>query len=493
MNKTQFYTLSGALLASTALSAGNASAGTIGRFAYADNAFTTSAMAIANTIFSTTASTANSVLIGEGGVYGQGFGMRFNNAYAGTTRWTTEFTISGARFVTAGLSVNQVTLLLSTTANTTTVIGSVAGSAACASLTSLVDLLVANDCSITGAATGTSVGISLSGITFNNASGLATVGSSISLTGRIYNPSNPSQTFEASTTGNIITSRAPFAVAVTAGTDKTASATTTPVAFTSLTDVAGNLSMVLATVTLTGTGAFNNGLVSTAGFSTAGTTNISIASSLFSSAAVRSVTVNASVGGSGALSYLTAANFSGGTVTFSATNTTWVAGNSINVVVQFMGTTSIPASVAGTVSGTISGGEQNVTVAGATAAVAQGGFRAEVNTFNASTNGPFGSYLRIHNNGQVSGTVTITVRNDATGEVLGSAYTTSAIAPNSTVQFSALQIETGAAVPTASRTGSYTVSVTGPIIGYVQHILFDGNSVADLSGYRNAGNTTNQP
>ncbi|MCC6912283.1 MAG: hypothetical protein IT566_01165, partial [Rhodospirillaceae bacterium] len=121
------------------------------------------------------------------------------------------------------------------------------------------------------------------------------------------------------------------------------------------------------------------------------------------------------------------------------------------------------------------------------------GFRAEINTFNASTNGPFGSYLRIHNNAQVAGTVTVTVRNDATGEVLGSSYTTSAIAPNSTVQFSALQIETGANIPTASRTGSYTVSITGPIIGYAQHILFDGNSVADLSGFRNSGSTDGRP
>jgi hypothetical protein len=74
----------------------------------------------------------------------------------------------------------------------------------------------------------------------------------------------------------------------------------------------------------------------------------------------------------------------------------------------------------------------------------------------------------------------------------------------STMQLSALDMEGtgtadgklpsgGANIATADRVGSYTVSVTGPIIGYVQHILFDGESVADLSAYRNSGVTTNQP
>jgi hypothetical protein len=49
----------------------------------------------------------------------------------------------------------------------------------------------------------------------------------------------------------------------------------------------------------------------------------------------------------------------------------------------------------------------------------------------------------------------------------------------------------GANVPVASRMGSYTLSITGPLIGYVQHILFDGSSVADLSSFRNGGGTNN--
>lgn len=495
MNKTQFYTLGGALLASTALT-GTASAGTIGRYDTTNN-FTTSAASIANSIFSTTASTANSVVIGSAAGDNH-FGMRYNNNFSGTTHFTTEFTVSGARFITAGLTTANVKLMLTTATNTASVVSTLSGTVACASVTSLVDLFVVNDCWLsTGVGqTGAVHGLTFTGVTFNNASGLATAGAGITLTGRVYNPTNTSQIFEASSSGTIITAAAPFQVAVAAGVDATASATTTPIAFTSLSaPTNGSLSLNLVTVRISSTGALGNGLAAASAIATtaAGTTSVAVSSSILSGAAITSVSLlqNAVVD-FGPIT--TAANFTSGTVTFSLDNaTTWSQGASIVVAVQFSGTASIPAAVAGSVTASISGGEQSQTTTGATAAITQGGFRAEVNTFNASTNGPFGSYLRVHNNGQVAGTVTITVRNDATGAVVGSSYTTASIAPNSTVQFTALQIETGASVPTESRTGSYTLSVTGPMIGYVQHILFDGNSVADLSGYRNSGVTTNQP
>lgn len=489
MNKTQFYALSSALLASTALTSG-ASAGTIGKYD-ATGVFTTSALAISNSIFSTTASTANSVVVGEGQLYTSRLGMAYTNQFAGTTRWTTEFTATGARFITSNLSSANVNLMFAATTSGTTT-GSMGGTPACASLTALATFLVANDCSLSGVNfTGYAVGIALSGVTFNNASGLATAGTSIGLTGTVYNPTNNTQVYEAATSGNVITSRVPITIAVTAGANVTASATSTPIAFSELTTANSGLSMSLFTLAVTGTGSLGNALTTAIGATQAVTTTLSIASSIFSSGAVRNVTVAGT-------SYTTATNFSGGTVTFSATSAGFDYGTnlSFSVTVQFMGTTAIPAAVAGTVTGSMQGGTsapQAIAISGSTAAVSQAGFRAEVNTFNASTNGPFGSYLRIHNNGNISGTVTITVRNDATGAMLGSAYTTAAIAPNSTVQFAALAIEDGASVPTADRTGSYTLSIAGPLTGYVQHILFDGNSVADLSGYRNSGNTSNQP
>jgi hypothetical protein len=254
------------------------------------------------------------------------------------------------------------------------------------------------------------------------------------------------------------------------------------------------------------TGAIDAGLSVASAVSTnlANTTAISVASSILTSAAVRSVSLVAGAGGVGPLT--TAANFSSGTVTFTIGTTTWANGTSASITVQFQGTTAIPSAVAGTATSSVQLSEQLATASSATAAVSQGGFRAEVNTFNASTNAPFSSYLRIHNNGAVAGPVTITVNNDdhtVGNATLGAAFTTASILPGTTMQLSAAEMEGtttstklpagGANIPTASRVGSYTLNITGPIVGYVQHILFDGKSVADLSGYRNSGNTTNTP
>ncbi|MCA0199454.1 MAG: hypothetical protein LCH56_01285 [Proteobacteria bacterium] len=496
MNKTQLYTLSSALLASTAL-ASTANAGTIGRFANSGDVFTTVPVTISTSVFSTTASTANGVTIGGVSASEANFGMRYTNNFSGTTRWTTEFTITGARFITAGLTTTNVTILLASNGNTSTISASMTGATSCATVTSLVDLFVVNDCAVTGGntlTTSVAYGVKFTGVTFNNASGLATAGGTVTLTGRVYNPTNTSQIFEASSTGTVISAINPYALVVTAGATATASATTTPIAFSNLSQPNdGSLSLRLVTLQITGQTALGqslNATNSTVATTTAGTTSISVASSVLSSTAVQNVRLDAQAGGS---TNSTLANFSGGTVTFTLTNTIWAAGNSANIVVSFTNSQAIPAAAAGTLTASIQADQQAYTATGQTAAINQGGFRAEINTFNASTNGPFGSYLRIHNNGQVAGTVTVTVRNDATGETLGSSYTTSSIAPNSTVQFSALQIETGANIPTASRSGSYTVSVTGPIVGYAQHILFDGNSVADLSGFRNSGSTDGRP
>jgi hypothetical protein len=177
------------------------------------------------------------------------------------------------------------------------------------------------------------------------------------------------------------------------------------------------------------------------------------------------------------------------------------------VSIAFNGTTAIPSAAQGTTSivfGIATGNAQAVASASAGAAgTAQGGFRSEVNMFGASNAAPYGSYLRIHTNGGVAGAVSITIRNDAhdSGAMLGSTFSTAAIQPGGTMQLSAAEMEGtatstklpagGANIPAASRTGQYTIQATGPIVGYVQHILFDGSSVADLSSFRNGGVTTN--
>lgn len=516
MNKTQFITLGGALLASTALSSA-ASAGTIGKFADdgagGGGAFTTTAVSISNAVFSTTASTANSVVIGSSS--NRKFGMRYSNTYLGGTRFSTEFTLSGARFVQASLLVDHVAFKFATQASGTAGGADALASATagtedyCVTQTALVELFVVDDCRTTAVGGSFSTGISaiyFTGVTFNNASGLATVGSSVTMTGRVFNPASPTQVYESSSTGTILTSAAPMSIVVTAGDTVTASATATPVAFAYLTAAqaqeTGILSVRLATVTITANGVFQNDLTTASDASNLTTTSVTVSSTALSGASVSGVSVYAGANG---FTTATAANFNGGSITFVLNNTDFIAADSFHVTVSFSGTAAIPAAVAGTVSGTADAGEQNVAVSGATAAINQGGFRAEVNTFNASTNGPFSSYLRIHNNGVIAGTVTVTLKNDdhTSGATLGSSFTTAEIQPGGTMQLSAAEMEDSAAnaklpsggadVPAAERVGSYTINVSGPIIGYVQHILFDGDVVADLSSFRNDGQTADAP
>src|SRR5262249_21861787 len=147
------------------------------------------------------------------------------------------------------------------------------------------------------------------------------------------------------------------------------------------------------------------------------------------------------------------------------------------VRLAFNGTTAIPTAATGTTQVVFGAIDANhsapANASGGAAGATQGGFRAEVNMFNASPNGPYSSYLRIHNNGGVAGAVTVTIRNDAhdSGAMLGSSFTTAAIQPGGTLQLSAAEMEGtatstklpsgGANIPTASREGNYTVQVTG--------------------------------
>lgn len=509
MNKQQLYTFGGALLASTALS-GAAHALTVGKVT-ASLGFTTTAISIANTLFSTTASTANTVTITPNSVRPA---ARFTNIYSvdtiAGTAFSVEFTPSGAEFTSGTPTLANAEFILGPSVGTFT--GTVDASAICSGVIGFGTNFVLDGCTAAAGTSGNShslnvVGVLFSGVTFTRASGLATAGGSVTLTGRVYNTST-SGTFEAAATGTIITSAVPVTVTVTAAANVVASATTTPTAFTELsTSNGGNgdLTMDLFSVATTATGALEEDLTSLAdGTDVVSTAKLTITSSILSSGAVSSVELSSD--GAGTTTIGTVANFSGGSVTFALVAADFTG--SLLVQAVFNGTTVIPEAAAGTVAIEIGGitGEQALAAAsGATAAVTQGGFRGEVNTFNASTNGPFSSYLRIHNNGAVAGTVNVTIYNDdhTSGEMLGAAFTTASIQPGSTMQLSAAEMEGtatstklpsgGAGVPAASRVGSYTVKVTGPIVGYIQHILFDGESVADLSSFRNSGDTNAAP
>jgi hypothetical protein len=91
------------------------------------------------------------------------------------------------------------------------------------------------------------------------------------------------------------------------------------------------------------------------------------------------------------------------------------------------------------------------------------------------------SFLRFFNTGTTSGTVTLTLSNDVTGQTLGT-WTSPTIAPNQAPQYSIYDIEAGA-TPTFAKPSYYSVAVAPDFSGYVQHVLYhpaDG-TVTNLS------------
>lgn len=525
MNKQHLYTFGGALLATTALSSA-ANALTVGRWASTgaaggEIAFATSGLTIANTIFSPTASTANGVVITPS--VARAFGARFSNVYNSNTALNTAFSIemvpSGAEFTNGTALLANVDLLVSLGTAAGTAISSIGAEVACSAAIGFGTTFVINGCTAAAGTVGANggaganasiniVGVMFSGVTFTNASGLATVGNTVQLTGRVYNTAT-SGVFEQASTGTILTAGAPVTVSVTNPGNVTASATSTPTAFSALTATnAGQTTntMDLINIMVTGTGALlaNLGTVADPDNSLS-SISVTVASAAFSGGAT---VVQITSPGAGATTINTVTAFSGGTVTFHLHDVDYGAANTASVRISWNGTSVIPEVAAGTATAVAASEALDLvvaTVTGATASISQGGFRAEINTFNSSGNGPFGSYLRIHNNGAVAGGVNITVRNDdhASGATLGSVFTTAAIQPGATMQLSAAEIEDtatstklpagGANIPAASRVGSYTLRISGPIVGYVQHILFDGNSVADLSSFRNSGQSASAP
>ena len=74
------------------------------------------------------------------------------------------------------------------------------------------------------------------------------------------------------------------------------------------------------------------------------------------------------------------------------------------------------------------------------------------------------------------------------GAQLGSTFTTATIAAGQTLQLSSKDIE-GSAGITAAAGVNYTIQITGPFVGYAQHIIFNPvtGQLADLSSFRNRG------
>ena len=511
MNKSQLYTLSGALLATTAL-AGVASAGTVGRFngdVSTAGAFLTASASIANTLFSATAATANAINFNAatGAAQLNPLGISFTNQLPAGSAFNVTLNVAGAQFNNPGVGVAVMGR------NAASFVGTV-NTAACGAITPLVDKILISACALSNnvttlsAAFGDTVaaggvfagGLQLSGIVFNTASGLATAGSSISLSGTVTDNANPSIVLESITSGNVVTSVAPIVTTVTAGVAAVTNPATTPTAFTSFTSPnAGQISVTLATVTITGTGALGTDLNTVISADGRGgqAASSSVTITVTSAALSDDAAVGASLMSPTVTITQTPAAFSTGTATFSILAASGYGSNSSEMInVQFDGTTAINAAASGTVAvayGTSAGTGHPVAPAagaGITSAIASGGFRAEFNTAQASGS-EFQSFIRIHNNGGAAGPVVITVLNDATGMSMGT-FTTGSIAVGQTMQVDMPTIEAGAGITMPA--GQYTLQLTGPIVAYAQHVLFNATTgqFSDLSAFRN-GQGTNNP
>jgi hypothetical protein len=515
MNKYQLHTLGGALLASTAL-AGTAYAGTVGTIAVslgaAGSSISATTQSIANTIFSATAATANAISFRGASDSTSHLAVAFTNRLSIGSVFNATIDFTGATLVTT--SAPSIDALVSHNGATTTFTATIG--APCASSTPLVNKILLSGCLISATTTaalggnGTVAfigGLQLSGVVFNNASGLATAGGTVSVSGTVYDNANPTIVIEQITSGAVITSANPTTTTVTAGATATTNAATTPTAFSAFqSPFAGGLTMTLATVAITSNGALGTNLASivvpdgATGVNGASSVAITVTSAALSDDAATSATLS-NPGGAANLVTLTPAAFSAGVATFNLNQatSTYTGANSVQTVsLVFSGTTAINQAAAGTVAVAygLGGAGGNSVVAsasasGVTAAIANGGFQAEFNTAQA-TGGDFASYIRIHNNGAAAGAVTFTVLNDATGASLGT-YTTGSIAVGQTLQVDMPTIETGASITSPS--GQYTLQLAGPIVGYAQHVLYNATTgqFTDLSSFRNAGSTAANP
>lgn len=484
MNKYALSLAGGALLATTALATGTVSAATIRTAAQTYPATVTAGttvpavvttVGIAAEVFSATSSTV-------------GFGPRHYLIDSGARlqiQSTVSLTVAGAEFDTTFTPI--VTIYDQSTTGTleaqsVTANGAIASGAAVTMFTDRV--LISNINNNTAQTYGV---IEVSGVVFRQGQALATVGNSVTLSGTIQNAAQTT-TLETIDAKAVVTSRNLLDVRVTAGTTLTVSSAATPI-FTTLTSSA--TSATLATVIASTSSAFSTDLSNVLNAnSTISTVEVKLTHAVLNDPAVVDVSLDTGAG----FITKTPAQFQSGSVTFTPLISELTSGATGRVIrVSFNGTTAISAAAAGTVAVTTTAGGPARTAAvsagGAAAALNRGGLNTTFNLVQPSTNS-FASFIRIANTGGQAGTVTITVRNSATGATLGS-FTSASIAAGGSIQVSAAQIELGAGI-TASSSVSYDITVAGAIQGFAQHIGFSAQTggLSDLSSFRSGGSFT---
>jgi hypothetical protein len=439
-------------------------------------------------------------------------GLKFSNSYGGSLKPNVTLTVTGAAFSSTSLNGNSnanVKLLDDYGTGGGTLVSTLAGSGtALCTVGVLTGQIQINGC-VAGPSASATVGagnasfviggMSISGVIFTAATGLATAGASITIGGSVFDSTNTNNVFETITPTAVVTSINQAVVAVLSGTATVNQGTgTIPYVTVSqtLTGVGGSttagLTVELAAITITGTNAVGLDLTSYVPFaSLVGGLGLVVTSPALSDPAISNVRFI----GVGLNSVATATTLAG-TATFTATQLTsaniyggggGTSGTSY-VQIEYNGTTSITGgalNATGVVATfAANGGAAIAAVTGASSAVSRSGFSTQINSVLASSNTAATSYVRIVNGGSLAGAATITVNDGSTGAKLGSAFTTASIPGLSTLQLSASQIETGAGfTPTAGET--YTLSITGPLSGYVQHVTLNpGGVYTDFSGRR---------
>lgn len=463
--KRQSLYIGGALLATTALST-SAYAGTfVNPTATATGIATTlTAAALSAQVFPATG--AENVSVGPAATT-----INFTNSL--TTTFDVEIESSASDFtgtITAAPGTAEG-------ATATTITDLSANSFSGCTVQVLTERILIEDC------LGTSTAIDalrVSGLSFNEANGLAVAGSSIALSGIVRGQSN--NTFELLTSANVITSANGFSTAITAGTTATINNTASP-AFSTI-GAATALSLgAVKTTTVAVVGTNLTQVVNTEAEATA-EMEFTVTHGVLTDAATAAL----DIAGGLATSAVPSA-FNGNVASFD-----FDAGEIIgswDIEVNFDGTTAIQAWAAGTIDVAFTPGTVNLSAppsaTGGLGALTRGGFSTQINTAQSSAgNGAdlFQSLIRVVNNGTVAGTVTLAVRDDSDGSLYGN-FTSESIEPNSSIQISMPSIETALGITAA---GQYQIGISGSISGYAQHVMFNSvdNLFVDLSGFRNS-------
>lgn len=483
--KRQTLLTGSALLATTALST-VALAGTVQNIA-ADSTPLLTVLTPKNVSAQIFGGTAPESIVIGGTTTGAEFMLDFTTAL--TTTFDVTLTTTGAE--NTGSAVAVTTFAESTALGQTL---QLAASLVGCTVQVLTDRILINDC-LTGSAYGRIDVMTVSGLAFDEANGLATAGTSISLSGLVTDGAGGT-TFETISSGAIITSNDSIEATTRAGTNGTLLNTATP-AFATLTGPTTRL--LLGSVNTSNTAAVGTDLsvLITAGGGNTDVTSfveLTITHGVLTDLATDKVHANAVAGGGAAITVL-ASNFNGNIASFTFSGTAQIF-SSFDISVVFDGSTAVSAWSAGTLDVSFTAGAATSTaqpsVAGTLASLSRGGLGVQINTANSSVAGgqQFQSLVRIVNNGTVAGAATIVVLNDATGTVLGT-YTSAEIAAGATLQLDMPTIESAAGITAA---GQYGLSISGAFTGYAQHVMFNATDslFVDLSGFR-IGSGTNNP